>query len=202
MSTIVGRIDTTAFEGDGLEIVGTDDFDRLSGEPESDLIDAGAGDDFVFGEGGDDSILGREGNDTILSGEGADIIEAGAGDDLIFGEFGDDYINGAEGNDTVVGGEGVDTLAGGEGSDLLFGGEGADVFEFNLEDFASGEVDTIGDFQIEEDTIAFTGLSEGDELTFTSNGISVNGNQIINIIAAEETSTPSEEEGDSGFDLV
>jgi Ca2+-binding RTX toxin-like protein len=205
MSTVIGKIDISAFDGDGLFIEGTDGADRLIGTNRDDLFVGKDGDDTIRALGGDDSIVGGDGNDLIFGGYGNDVIEAGAGNDLIFGEFGDDYINGSGGDDTIYGGKGDDTIVGGKGSDLMFGGGGKDIFEFSIEDFASGEVDSIGDFHVGQDSIVINGLGDGDEVAFdpATNSISVNGNSIINLTLVDDFRAPKVEENeDGGYEII
>ena len=200
MSTVIGKIDISAFDGDGLEIIGTDEADLSFGTEKDDLFVAGDGNDVIVAERGDDSIVGGLGDDIILGGLGDDVIEAGAGDDSVFGELGDDCIHGDLGDDLIVGGEGVDTLDGGAGSDTIYGGVGEDVFEFNIEDFATGEVDTIGDFNVGQDKIVISGFSDGDEISFdpTTNSISLNGESIINLGLADDIPDANIENNDDG----
>ena len=220
MSTVIGKIDISDFSGDGLEIIGNDGFDRLFGTQSSELIDGRGGNDIIFGNdgsdliiggagndtiragAGDDSIVGSEGNDIILGEIGDDVIEAGSGNDTIFGDFGDDYIHGAEGDDVINGGGGNDTIDGGSGFDTMLGGAGADVFEFNIEDFAAGEADIVGDFRIGEDTIVIKGASE-DDITIdpTTNSISINGG-IITIGGAKVSSLEIEENEDGDYEII
>ena len=205
MSTVIGKIDIAAFDGDGLEIIGTDGADILRGTSRDDLILGGAGNDIIRGRGGDDQIAGEEGNDLIFGGFGNDIIEGGSGDDLIFGQFGDDCIHGGSGNDLIRGGKGDDIIDGGEGSDLIFGGGGKDVFEFNIEDFELGIIDAIGDFHVGQDTIVINGLSDEDELTFDpiTNTVSLNGNSIISLTLVDDFRPPQiEENEDGGFEII
>jgi Ca2+-binding RTX toxin-like protein len=84
------------------------------------------------------------------------------------------YINGGQGADTIAGGDADDFLVGGGGGDILngglgddsfIGGAGADSFTFTTP-LGAGNVDTIVDFSVAEDTIrlddgAFAGLSIG-----------------------------------------
>lgn len=200
MSTVIGKIDISAFDGDGLEVVGTDEVDLLFGTDADDLFVAGDGNDVINAQRGDDSIVGGLGDDIIIGGFGDDIIEAGAGNDTIFGESDNDHINGDLGDDLIDGGEGADTLFGGAGSDTLFGGAGEDVFEFNLEDFAADEVDTIVDFNFAEDSLVINGFSDEDKISFdpTTNSISLNGENIINFGLANNLPESNAEDNDDG----
>lgn len=56
---------------------------------------------------------------------------------------------------------GDDVLIGQQGSDIAIGGDGADVFEFFIDQFAVGELDTILDFTEEEgDSIVIVGSTD------------------------------------------
>ncbi|MEO1672414.1 MAG: hypothetical protein AAFR77_16850 [Cyanobacteria bacterium J06631_2] len=172
MSSIVVNIDVADFDGNGLDIIGTEAADTLFGTNDGELIDGLAGDDFLSGSDGDDFILGGEDNDTIGGGAGADTILGGNDGDLIFAYDGDDVVDAGEGNDIIYSGK---------GSDILFGGAGQDEFVFELEDFAEGEVDIIADFEQGEDKLIIKGLSPQDTVSFDSatGTISVNGDEVI-----------------------
>ncbi|PMN91619.1 calcium-binding protein [Enterovibrio norvegicus] len=75
----------------------------------------------------------------------------------IVGWDGDDTLIGRMGNDTLEGGKGDDRLQGDEGFDTLTGGEGADTFVVDAErtNYREVETDTITDFVVGEDKIAF-----------------------------------------------
>ncbi len=225
MSAIVGNIDISEFDGDGLDIIGTDGFNVLTGSQRADFIDAKDGNDVVFGKKGDDlidggagndiikagkgddSVIGRGGDDIILGGSGDDVIEAGGGHDEIFGDGGNDLINGGHGNDTILGGDWMDTVNGGAGSDLLLGGIDADVFEFDAEDFSCNSMDTIADFQLNEDRLVIKGLSDNDEVAFdgATGSVSVNGHDVISFSSGDVfgSSEPRMEENEDGdFELM
>ena len=72
--------------------------------------------------------------------------------DTIFGSDFADRLTGAGGNDTIYGGAGGDLVNGGLGKDKLYGDAGNDSYFFNTE-LAATNVDSIGDFRGEEDTI-------------------------------------------------
>ena len=74
-------------------------------------------------------------------------------------------LKGGEGNDTLNGGGGSDTLDGGLGADVMTGGASADKFQF-MNGLGGGNVDTITDYKVVDDTIqlndaAFGGLALG-----------------------------------------
>ncbi|WP_457810446.1 tandem-95 repeat protein [Vibrio diabolicus] len=79
-------------------------------------------------------------------GDKSDNLSGGAGNDLLFGQGG---------NDILVGGEGDDILIGGLGNDILTGDEGSDIFKWSE---VTNEVDTVTDFNKDEDTLDFSDL--------------------------------------------
>jgi VCBS repeat-containing protein len=99
---------TVTIGGQGLNLKGTDGFDRLSGSDYDDRIE---------GMGGWDWLLGKGGNDTLWGGAGNDLLEGGAGADRLFGEAGIDWLLGNEGNDLLDGGSNPDVMMGGSGDD-------------------------------------------------------------------------------------
>jgi serralysin len=68
---------------------------------------------------------------------------------VLAGGVGRDILQGHNGDDLIDGGNGDDIIRDGLGSDTMTGGAGADVFILSQD----GEVDTITDFTIGEDTI-------------------------------------------------
>ena len=76
-----------------------------------------------------------------------------AGHDTLTGDTRDDLIQGSAGNDSLSGGAGDDILLDGTGVDVLRGGAGADVFVMARD----GHVDTIRDFDPDEDRIDLSG---------------------------------------------
>lgn len=147
---------------DGDIIWEGDERDVVTGSRQNDLLSLGGGDDFANGLTGDDvldggagndHLLGQRGDDTVWGGDGDDLIIGGKGDDQLYGNRGHDDLRGGHGDDVLDGGHGEDVLNGGRGNDVLTGGNDADVFVFHL---LSG-MDTITDFQVEEDTLEFSG---------------------------------------------
>lgn len=128
--------------------------DTLTGNDVANTLSSGAGKDKVLGAGGNDHLDTGTGNDIAGGGAGADEILGGAGVDLLFGGDNGDTVLGGAGNDFVFGGNGADTLIGEGGNDKLFGGADADMFSFDFS--ASGEKDTIRDFQDGLDVVVFT----------------------------------------------
>lgn len=136
-----------------MTIEGTMGHDTISGED---------GDDTIAGDWGDDVIDGGEGNDWIDGEGGDDVLEGGPGDDSLLGGDGDNTLEGGPGNDDLHAEFGLDTLEGGPGADTLYGGGDADVFVFGAGS-DDGQMDTLGDFNPDEQDILFLGelLSEG-----------------------------------------
>lgn len=117
-------------------IIGTADWDDLSGTESADTIDtlAGDGDDLVYGDDGND------GNDQIDGGAGNDTLFGGSSDDTIFDSLGVNVLDGGDGNNllvdsstdpgqTVCGGAGDDTISVVTGATLT-GAEGSDTYRF------------------------------------------------------------------------
>ena len=94
------------------------------------------------------------------------------------GEAGDDFLFGDEGNDYLRGGEGVDSL---------FGGAGADIFAI----FPDEGIDTVFDFDADQDLIGLGGGLTFDQLTIEQEGdatvISANGETLVNILNTTAT---------------
>ena len=145
--------------------------DRLTGGPGDDRLDGGLGVDTIVYVGAAVTVnlglsgpqnTGGMGIDTILNVEN---IASGGGNDWLIGNALANNLSGSLGNDTLDGGGGNDTLNGGKGSDVLTGGSGADSFIFNTP-LGAGNIDTITDFSVVDDTIrfenaVFTGLKDG-----------------------------------------
>ncbi|MGL1861375.1 MAG: hypothetical protein OCC46_02500 [Pseudodesulfovibrio sp.] len=180
-----GKGRASAEEPEGLNMVGDDDDDILSGGDGNDTMDGGFGNDFMRGKGGNDVMdggsgrdlmWGNEGNDTMNGGAGGDsmsggtgddsmdggasndTMEGGSGNDSMDGGTGNDELIGGSGNDTMDGGSGTDWLDGGVGNDVLTGGAGRDVFVFTEADGS----DTITDFNPAEDVLRMEGAEYAD----------------------------------------
>lgn len=76
-----------------------------------------------------------------------------AGADDMTGTAGDDHLIGGAGDDSIFGAAGADFLSDGAGKDYLLGGPGPDRFIFGDD----GETDTIGDFDISQDSLDLSG---------------------------------------------
>ena len=156
------------FGGDDI-LFGNDGDDELHGGAGNDQITAGTGNDRVFGGSYSDTIWGNEGNDTIDAGSGFDVVFGGQGDDTIYGHWGKDTLDGGEGADRVDGGVGDDLIYGQSGSDILDGGQGNDTIH------GGSEQDTIaggdGDDTIHAGTYADTVHGDaGNDTIWASSG--------------------------------
>ena len=160
-----GEDEDVVVGGDGNDVVSGDNGnDTIFGNQGADFVQAGNGDDFAFGGQGNDAVLGNAGNDSVFGDKGNDFVGGGQGLDMVFGGSGDDTIHGGRDNDTVSGGAGNDLIFGDKGDDLLVGGEGEDTFRFEFfgnnpspvtQDNRILGVDTLTDFNPNEDVIAF-----------------------------------------------
>lgn len=105
------------------------------------------------------SILNSSGQATASGISGADLvknIENLTGSnyaDALTGNAGANALAGGTGDDTLDGSSGNDVLNGGAGNDSLTGGAGLDTFVFNVGLSSTGNVDTITDFAVADDTI-------------------------------------------------
>jgi serralysin len=84
------------------------------------------------------------------SGSGSDTL---TGIEHLIGSTHADTLSGDGSANRLEGGNGNDTLAGGAGNDTLLGGVGADTFRFDTLPNAATNRDTIGDFNVLDDTI-------------------------------------------------
>ena len=156
------------FGGDDI-LFGNDGDDELHGGAGNDQITAGTGNDRVFGGSYSDTIWGNEGNDTIDAGSGFDVVFGGQGDDTIYGHWGKDTLDGGEGADRIDGGVSDDLIYGQSGSDILDGGQGNDTIH------GGSEQDTIsggdGDDTIHAGTYADTVHGDaGNDTIWASSG--------------------------------
>jgi Ca2+-binding RTX toxin-like protein len=148
----------------GLDIVGlSDQENRLRGGNLNDISDGGSGFDFLDGTGGDDQLSGSNDLDFILGGDGNDFLNGDAGNNLIMGGNGDDIINGGAGEDSLSGGSGNDTF----------------VLEF------FGNVDTINDFNVNEDIIRIKGVGDDTKVEYDkeTGKLSIDGRDIAQLDA-------------------
>ena len=161
---------------------------RLIGNSLDNTLLGNAGDNFLRGGAGADLLAGRGGNDFYFIESDGDVVveQTGEGVDRVFtsvshtlrafseietlstdADDGTGAINltGNTFSNNVYGNAGANMLDGKEGNDFLVGRAGADTFAFTTA-LGSGNVDTIGDFNAADDTIAlddavFAGLASG-----------------------------------------
>ena len=123
------------------------EFERIRGSDNSDIINGMNYSEIIAGNNGDDTIAGGQGNDILEGGRGGDIISGGAGDDTLAadridsfedfdgsqselrGDNGDDIIYGGSKDDSIDGGNDDDLLFGNSGNDLIRGGNGLDLLQ-------------------------------------------------------------------------
>lgn len=98
----------------------------MSGTPDADALEGGAGDDQINGYAGNDTVWGGGRDDDLYGGMGDDNVDGGAGDDSLHGDDGNDTLTGGQGNDTLFGHGDADSLAGDDGDDEVQGGDGND----------------------------------------------------------------------------
>jgi hypothetical protein len=130
------------------EILGTADFDILSGTPQANRLLGLSGDDLISGLAGADWIDGGAGADIIDGGDGIDVVSyaaspTGVSVDLASNQHsrgwaeGDSLVNvetveGSAFSDRLMGGIFGDTLLSGNGNDILNGAAGNDTLEGGL----------------------------------------------------------------------
>ncbi|NJK58457.1 MAG: tandem-95 repeat protein [Pleurocapsa sp. SU_5_0] len=107
------------------------------------------------------SFVGTLGDDVYRGLNGEDLLFGGMGNDLLSGNNGKDELAGEAGDDVLFGDNGNDTLIGGLGNDTLNGGRGSDSFVFNS---PNEGVDTITDFNLNDDTLVFSAAGFGGDL--------------------------------------
>ena len=83
-------------------------------------------------------------------------------DNIIAGNDANNRLRGRSGNDTILGNGGSDRIVGGSGNDILTGGDGADRF---FRSYSTTGIDTITDFQVNEDKLFFSASGFGGGLT-------------------------------------
>jgi Ca2+-binding RTX toxin-like protein len=136
-----------------------------------------------------DIVVDNGSSGGITGTEGPDFLQGTALDDTIDGLGGDDTLEGLDGNDLLLGGEGSDVLDGGPGVDTMDGGAGNDTYH------SSGEGDFLSDSGGGVDVVIAVGdghttLGSGIEnltVANSANSVSGTGNDLANVIRAENT---------------
>ena len=138
--------------GEGADIEGTGNADKLTGTDGGESITGLGGDDTIYGGGGDDTLDGGLGNDLLMGGAGADTLKGGEGMDTItymgspmgvtinlragvasggdaegdtLGEMIENIIGSAH-DDSLTGTRGDNSIWGRGGNDALVGDRGTD----------------------------------------------------------------------------
>ena len=92
---------------------------------------------------------------------------------LIFDGY--SQINGTSGSESIYGTADDDVIYGGQGADTLWGGQGDDVFKYDATaESYSSNVDTITDFDKDEDSIDISAITSGASISRTL----TNGNRL------------------------
>ncbi|MEF8756313.1 MAG: calcium-binding protein [Accumulibacter sp.] len=134
----------------------------LSGNALANLLYAGAGANVLDGAGGTDTLSylygASSGVSVSLAVAGAQATGGSGSDTLVaienlIGSTHADTLTGDGLANRLEGGNGNDTLLGGLGNDSLTGGLGTDIFRFDTLPNAATNRDTIGDFNVVDDTI-------------------------------------------------
>ena len=156
-------------------------FETPNGNGGLDIVAQPDSDNFIIiSEVEGEASAANPGDDIVIGGNALDFISTSDGDDIIIGNRGDDLIDGGAGSDIIQGRDGDDIIIGGKGSDLLSGGEGEDIFGFNADDFSSGEVDSILDFEAGVDRVQINGV-DPDRVTVEGSLIKLDGETIIEL---------------------
>ncbi|EQB31596.1 M10 family metallopeptidase [Sphingobium ummariense] len=191
--TLIGSAEANLLRGNAGNdsLSGLEGNDTLGGGDGNDTLNGGTGVDTMTGGTGNDTYYVDSAGDVVVEAAngGTDIVFAtssytlssqienltlvsghinGTGNNsanILTGSAGMNVLKGGEGNDTLNGGGGSDTLDGGLGADVMTGGASADKFQF-MNGLGGGNVDTITDYKVVDDTIqlndaAFGGLALG-----------------------------------------
>ena len=158
--------------GSGVQLIGDDAANTLSGTPGNDTLDGQGGDDTLNGLGGDDILIGGSGADSLNGGAGNDWASYSTATAAIMANLatpaintgdasGDSYrsienLLGSDFADTLIGDAAANILEGGAGNDTLRGAAGADTFRFS----GSFGLDSIG-------TGANADIATSDSLEFS-----------------------------------
>lgn len=191
-------------------IHGGADPDHIFGGDGADLLFGGGAGDFIRGGKSADVAVGGAGGDRIFGGAGADDLRGGVGVDTLYGGGGGDHLSGGVSSDVLFGGSGADVIAGGRAADFIDGGPGNDILSGNVTgsrtpdhafdafifDAKFGH-DVITDFEVDYDTISFTGGITQADVTVTDVGPDVNisvdfhGTQSILVLGVAHHFDPS-----------
>jgi serralysin len=165
----------------GFTRTGSAESDRLNGDVGSDKLYGLGGNDVLNGYAGVDYMNGGTGSDTYyVDNTGDRVIEAASGGTAdrvvssisytlgayvekltgsgsvaitLTGNTLNNTITGNSAANRISGGTGNDRINGGSGDDVLLGGAGRDTSVFGSSALGYGNVDTIMDFNVQDDTI-------------------------------------------------
>ncbi len=152
----------TIYGGGGTDtIYGDAGNDKLYGGSGADKLYGGSGDDILDGGANADQMWGSSGNDVYYVDDEGDVVteSSSQGTDTIYASV--NYTLGSSqerlyltGTDEVsaTGNTKDNRIGGNEAANLLTGGAGKDAFVFNTA-LGNGNVDTIADFNVKDDTI-------------------------------------------------
>ena len=128
-------------------------------EDELMILGGGDGNDRLYGDVGNDTIDGETGSDRLYGGTGKNKLIGGSGHDTLYGSMHSETLQGGNDNDRLYGDAGNDFLEGGAGKVTLSGSWGKDIFSiFKSVLSAKTNVDTIADFNVQDDTIRLDNL--------------------------------------------
>lgn len=156
----------------GLVVTGTNSSNTLHGSAGHDTIDGLKGADTMYGYAGNDTYYVDSSSDKVIEAVGAgydriittssftlqagseiEVVQAtGTSSVTLKGNELANSLIGNAANNTMSGNNGDDRLDGGLGRDTLTGGNGKDSFVFSAA-LSVGNVDTIKDFKVVDDTI-------------------------------------------------
>ncbi len=165
---------------DGSNVLkGGDGNDTIYGGGGTDTIYGDAGNDKLYGGSGNDKLYGGSGDDILDGGADADQMWGNSGNDVYYVDDLGDVVteSSSQGTDTIyasvnytlgssqerlylagtdevsaTGNTKDNRIGGNEAANLLTGGAGKDAFVFNTA-LGNGNVDTIADFNVKDDTI-------------------------------------------------
>ncbi|MEP9401705.1 calcium-binding protein [Sphingomonas sp. VNH70] len=162
--TLLGQLTNTNATGNSLNNV-------LTGSGGNNIIDGGLGADTMIGGNGDDIYYvdnsgdivvenASQGTDTVISSVGFTLAGSHIENLTLTGSLStyangnglDNVLVGNAGANTMNARGGADLIDGGLGADILTGEAGADSFRFSTA-LGNGNVDTITDFTVADDTI-------------------------------------------------
>jgi Ca2+-binding RTX toxin-like protein len=211
----------------GMNIVGDENADELTGGNESDRLDGAGGNDHLAGNAGNDLIIGGTGNDTMTGGVGNDTYDVGSAGDLVSEASGAgvdkvvatiDYVlpgnvenlelgAGADvgtGNNlanVVTGNEGSNLLNGDSGKDTLAGGAGNDIYVVdNTGDVVSEASTAKSEIDSVQSSVSYTLGINLEQLTLTGSATGGNGNASANVITGNASANTLS--GDAGNDSL